>query len=237
MKAFLFLFAFLLVICKPITLHADTTYETFDIHFVILTSNPSAQMVATLNQMQEEVNILNNYFVKEDRSPVVKFRFKSVSFYNDVKNSTCLFVSTVNSATPYDSDGWATLFNNCNDPKVRDKNALNFYVYDGYSEANGFNEADSHGKRNSNRQYVMLDWQRINHNIQSPEKHEVGHAFGLEHEVGHAFGLEHVCAPGATYNTSTNIMTTVCIGSSGGKRDIGFNAAQRKLVQLCTMCH
>ncbi|MGB8807769.1 MAG: hypothetical protein WCD17_00130 [Acinetobacter calcoaceticus] len=216
MKAFLFLFAFLLVICKPITLHADTTYETFDIHFVILTSNPSAQMVATLNQMQEEVNILNNYFVKEDRSPVVKFRFKSVSFYNDVKNSTCSFVSTINSATPYDSDGWATLFNNCNDPKVRDKNALNFYVHDGYSEANGFNEADSHGKRNSNRPYVMLDWQRINHNIQSPE----------EHEMGHAFGLEHVCAPGATYNTSTNIMTTVCTGSSGGKRDIGFNSAQ-----------
>lgn len=216
MKAFLFLFAFLLVICKPVTSHADTTYETFDVHFVILTSNPSAQMVATLNQMQEEVNILNNYFVKEDRSPVIKFRFKSVSFYNDVKNSTCSFVSTVNSATPYDSDGWATLFNNCNDPKVRDKNALNFYVYDGYSEANGFNEADSHGKRNSNRPYVMLDWQRINHNIQSPE----------EHEMGHAFGLEHVCAPGATYNTSTNIMTTVCTGSSEGKRDIGFNAAQ-----------
>lgn len=201
---------------QPIILHAETVYENFDVHFAILTSNPSAQMVATLTQMQEEINILNNYFVKEDRSPVVKFRFKSLSFYNDVKSSTCSFVSTVNSATPYDSDGWATLFNNCNDPKVRDKNALNLYIYDGYSEVNGFNEADSHGKRNSNRPYVMLDWQRINHNIQSPE----------EHEMGHAFGLEHVCAPEATYNTSTNIMTTSCSGSSGGKRDIGFNTEQ-----------
>ncbi|RZF55630.1 hypothetical protein EXE30_02150 [Acinetobacter halotolerans] len=208
-----------LAVCVIATtgVYADPVYETFDIHFTILTSNPSAQMVATLSQMEEEVNILNTYFVKEDRSPIIKFKFKSVSFYNDVKDSNCDFVSVVNSATPYNSDGWAALFNACNDPLVKDKNAINFYVYDGYSVANGFNEKDSHGKRNSNRPYVMLDWQRINHNIQSPE----------EHEMGHAFGLDHVCVPGATINSSTNIMASAggCDGS-GGKRDIGFNDSQ-----------
>lgn len=194
--------------------------KTFDVHFAVITANPSAHMVATLNQLKQEVNILNTYFVKEDRTPIVQFRFKSASLYSDVKGSPCSFVALGDSTNPYSSDGWAAEFNSCNDPKVKDKKALNFYIYDSYSTQEGFNNLDGHGKRNSNRPYVLLDWQRLNHNIQSPE----------EHEMGHAFGLDHVCAVGAKLNTSTNIMASACKDSSGGKRDIGFNADQVKTI-------
>lgn len=190
--------------------------KIFDIHFTVITSNPTAQMIATVDQLKEEVNILNNYFVKEDREPIIKFRYKSASLYNDVKNSGCTFVSLGDTTDPYNSEGWAEKFNSCNDPKVRDRHALNFYVYDSHTDKDGFNNMDGHGKRNSNRPYVLLDWQRLNHNIQSPE----------EHEMGHAFGLGHVCIPGAKINSSTNIMASACTGGSGGKRDIGFNDEQ-----------
>ncbi|QER38927.1 hypothetical protein F2A31_04120 [Acinetobacter suaedae] len=207
-----------LVICAMTTssTYADPAYETFDIHFAVLTSNPSAQMIATLNQMKEEVNILNTYFVKEDRSPIIKFRFKSVSFYNEIKNSTCSFIELGD--TMYKNEiNWVSRFNECNDPLVKDKKALNFYVYDSYTAAAGYNDKDSFGYRNFNRPFIALDWQRLNHQIQSPE----------EHEMGHAFGLTHVCVSGATLSTSTNIMASAggCDGS-GGKRDIGFNDSQ-----------
>ena len=64
----------------------------------------------------------------------------------------------------------------------------------------------------------MLDWERIGHAVQSPE----------EHEMGHAFGLEHVCEQGASSASHTNIMASAggdCEGS-GGLRDIGFTEQQ-----------
>ncbi|RZF55628.1 hypothetical protein EXE30_02135 [Acinetobacter halotolerans] len=213
------IFKIFLMLSSSSSAMADTSYETFDIHFTVLTSNPSAHLVATLSQFQEEVNILNTYFVKEDRSPIIKFRFKSASFYNDIKNSTCSFIELGDTMNQNDTD-WATHFNSCNDPLVKNKNALNFYIFDSYNENYGYNHKDGFGKRNSNRPFIVLDWQRLNHNIQAPE----------EHEMGHAFGLSHFCALGASPTSSTNIMSSSCQGGSTGKRDIGFNNEQVNII-------
>ncbi|MEB3754566.1 hypothetical protein [Acinetobacter sp. MD2(2019)] len=194
--------------------------EPFDIHFVMITPNPLAHSRVKLEDLKNEVNLLNRYFVKEDRSPIIKFKFKSAAFYDEIKNSNCALVALNRSKFIYNSEIWANYFNACNDPKVRDPNAINIYIYDSYTEKQGFKNIDGHGKRNGNRPFILLDWERLNHHIRAPE----------EHEMGHAFGLNHVCAVGAKRNSSTNIMTTSCVDGYTGKRDIGFNNQQFKTI-------
>jgi hypothetical protein len=110
-----------------------------------------------------------------------------------------------------------TRFRACTDSRLVDPKAVNVYVYDSYSVAYGDNDITSHGIHNSGQPLVLLDWQRLDHTTQSPE----------EHEFGHVFGLIHVCVPGATLNTSTNIMASADCGlGSGGQRNIGFDASQ-----------
>ena len=75
--------------------------------------------------------------------------------------------------------------------------------------------------RNSNRPYVLIDWERLGGNIQNAEVHE----------MGHAFGLGHVGVPGAQGDTSTNIMASAGEGfGSGGIRDLGFSESQAALI-------
>jgi hypothetical protein len=189
----------------------------FDVHFAVITRNPGAHRVATREQLEKEVEILNAHFVSEQRHAVVVFKLKSVALYGEIKDSACELVGLGDSAQNFDSGLADRAFNACAEPLVRDPHAINFYVYDAYAGATGFADATGHGRRNSNRPYVFLDWKRLNHAGQAPEEHEMGHAFGLGHE----------CVPGATPRTSTNIMASAeCGKGSGGMRDLGFNARQ-----------
>jgi hypothetical protein len=209
---------FLLIIASKALL---AQIPVLDIHFAVITKNPKAHRVATLAQLHKEVELLNTYFVTEHRKPIVRFRLKSSSFYDQVKHSNCEFVHLGDTTRTYSSDGWAELFNRCNDVKLKDPKAINFYIYDSYSEKRGFADQNGHGKRNSNRPYVLIDWERLDHKTQSPE----------EHEMGHALGLGHVCSPGAKQNSPTNIMSSAdCGKGSGGLRDIGFDDEQVKTI-------
>lgn len=192
-----------------------------DLHFAVITKNPAAHGVATLAQLKKEVDILNAHFVTEERKPIVKFRFKSAAFHDETRNSRCEFVRLGDTDVPYDSARLAELFNACDDPKVRDPRAINFYVYDSHDSRGSPADTTGHGKRNSNRPFVLLDWERLDHKDQSPEEHEMGHAFGLGHE----------CAPRAKRETSTNIMTSSeCGRGSAGRRDIGFSPTQVRTI-------
>jgi hypothetical protein len=198
---------------------AGSSLPVFDVHFCVITKNPAAHRVATEEQLRKEVEILNTYFVTADRRPIVRFQFKSAQMYEEVAGLNCRFVELGDGAVPYDSDEWARRFNASPHPQVRDLQAINFYVFDSYGNS-GAGDQTSHGKRNSNRPYVLIDWQRLNHNTQGVE----------EHEMGHAFGLEHVQVPGATMRSHTNIMAGAHAGGSGGLRDIGFDAEQTRTI-------
>jgi hypothetical protein len=50
--------------------------------------------------------------------------------------------------------------------------------------------------------------------------------------MGHAFGLTHICEEGAKLSSSTNIMaSSACGKGSGGKRNIGFNIEQQRIIE------
>jgi len=193
-----------------------------DLHFCVITGNPDAQDKASIAQLKKEVDILNNTFVTLAGEPIVRFRFKSASLYNEIRNLGSPFVALGDSKEPYSSNGYAKLFNKCQHRRVRDPFAINFYVYDSYNPKYGFQDKTSHGKRNSNRPYVLIDWQRLNNNIQNPEPHE----------MGHAFGLYHVAVPGSISTTPTNIMCSAGLRfGSGGLRNLGFTEAQTAIIR------
>lgn len=208
---------------------------TFEVHFTVLTSNTSATAKATKKQMKKEVTILNDYFVSRSRGEIVTFVFKSASLYADIQSSSCELVRMSNDGRAYDSNEWEAAIDACSDPKVVDPNTINFFVYDNFD--GGYSDTTSRGKLNSHHPYVLIDWQRLDHTNQSPE----------EHEMGHAFGLEHVCNPKATSTTSTNIMTSsgdypdangtiVDCPGSGGLRNIGFRQPQVDTILANAQC-
>jgi len=193
---------------------------TFPLHFCVLTRNPEAQRVATRAQCQKECEILNSTFRALDGAPLVRFELKGYTPFVALRNSSSELLR-YGDGTRFDSDSVAKVFNACRDPLVRDPGAINIYVFDSF-ERQGDADVTSHGKRNSNRPYVFLDWQRLDNRTQNAEAHE----------MGHAFGLEHVGVPGAGLQDSTNIMTSAGEGfGSGGRRDLGFSPAQIAIIR------
>ncbi|MFO7611948.1 MAG: hypothetical protein R6W99_05595 [Clostridia bacterium] len=210
-RIFYFFFIVLLSSCT-------TDIPVFDIHFVLLTNRAEGLEKADKDLFENEIAILNQYFVTEGRKEIVRFKYRSGHFYDEIKNSSCRFIKEVADAeTYYDHKRLKQLYNECNDRKVKAPHAINIYIYDSYSPTDGFADKTSRGYNNSGRPFLMLDWERIGHKIQSPE----------EHEMGHAFGLRHICVKDASRDSHTNIMASSanCEGS-GGLRDIGFTDKQ-----------
>ena len=164
---------------------------TIDLHFIVLTKNKSAHIMANKEEFIKEVKILNKYFVTKDREEIILFRFKSFSNYNKIHNSECEFIK-YGDLKYYSTAEIEKLFLKCKDENVRDQRAINFYIIDSYSSKKEYLDKTSHGKNAKNNPFILLDYQRLNHNIQSPE----------EHEMGHAFGLIHLCYPNAKMNTN-----------------------------------
>jgi len=156
-----------------------------------------------------------------DGKSLAKFVFKSFRPFSEVQNSNSELLGWGDSTERYSNSRLVKAFNACDDPAVRDRNAINVYIYDSHSEKAGFDDVTSHGIRNSNRPFLLIDWQRLGGSVQNAEPHE----------MGHAFGLGHVGVPGAKRSSSTNIMTSVAEGfGSGGERDLGFSESQTAII-------
>lgn len=206
----------------PIVTPDATGLPEFDVTFVVATGKKEALERASLEQLHREIDILNTYFVTDDRRPLIHFKFKKAIMHEDLLASDCGFADLLDQPSTW-QDPFRKKFLACPDPKAGlDPIAITFIVADHWSKKDGFTFMDSLGGRYGAGRFgsvpfVQLDWKRLDHRIQSPE----------EHEMGHAFGLPHVCEPGATGQTDTNIMASHagCDGS-GGKRTRGFNAEQ-----------
>lgn len=195
--------------------------QTFPLHFCVLTRNPAAHAAATREQCEQEVEILNAGFRDLNGEPLASFVLKGYSTWEDVRQSDSEFLEWGDAMQPYNSGKVVQAFNACTDPRVRDRNAINIYIYDSYNERAGYGDPTSHGTRNSNRPYLLLDWERLGGESQSAEVHE----------MGHCFGLWHVGVPGAGGSSSTNIMASAAEGfGSGGKRDLAFTEAQAAVI-------
>ena len=193
---------------------------SFGIQFIILTEN---ERNIEVEKLIDEVNVMNEFFVKEDRSGIFNFYLNSVSYYDDIQNSNCEMISVGDLAVNLPDIDYETMFNACDDILVRDKNAINIYIYDAYWD--GFENWFGIGFNNADIPFIMLDYARLPH-IAAAE----------EHELGHIFGLGHICSTVTSNDSSSNIMSSAtgncaAAGIATGLRDIGFNREQLEVIK------
>lgn len=205
-----------------------TNLPEFDVHFVVATAHEEARKAASLAQLQREVEILNHYFVDAHGVPLIHFRFKAATMYEDLIAADPGFAQVLDAQEPYQNAFWDR-YKAEKDPRIAwDTQAITFVVADHWNENEGFKYGDSFGGRTSggpfgSLPFVQLDWIRLNHQIQAPE----------EHEMGHAFGLPHVCNPDLTASDQdSNIMTSYidCPSNRNGKRNQGFTPDQVAII-------
>ncbi len=189
------------------------------IHFVVLSSSSDVHRFVTSEQLDREIEILNRHFVKENRDKLFRFYRKSVSYYSDIAKSECKLLrlgDQHNKPSPAD----LAFFHNCQDRRVRDPGAINFYIFKSYYEGNTLAKNSYAG--GAAVPLLMINWERMVTRYKAAQ----------EHEMGHVFGLEHIKACGSTAATNTNIMATSddsCEGD-GGNRSVGFNGDQVRVI-------
>lgn len=203
--------------------HSENKPIEFDIHIVVLTKNQEAQAFATLAQLYREVDVLNQNFVTEKREPIVRFRFKSAAFYEDIKSSPCQFIKYGDQSERFPHDQGIDDFNACNDPQVKDPHAINFYIFNSTWDDN-VQWKTSYTGFNWFHPFVLQNWHRLKDRYKASEEHEMGHVFGLLHSLS--------C--GADDKTHTDFMASsdmdFCHGT-GGDRTLGLGPFQTSIVK------
>lgn len=190
------------------------------VNFVFATNQVEAQKFDNLDQIKKEVDILNRYFVTDKKQPIFKFELDRYISYKQFEKMQCNLRTELEKPKVVDRSDVLQQFQQCfNSEKPVPE--IYVFIFDGYNSKLGFKAADSWGFHNSGRPVVLLDWERLNYNVQA----------ALPHEMGHAFGLRHVCIKGAKFKDATNLMASKggCDGS-GGQRNIGFNSHQVKII-------
>ena len=189
------------------------------VHFVFATSMPAAQKYNNVQQMHKELAILNRYFVTQDHQPIFDFVFKRFIDYESFQKMNCQLLTVLEQHQDIQHPAVTEAFNACFQAQA---NEIYFFIYDAYSKKQKLKSTTSWGFNNRSHPFILIDWERLNYNIQAAEPHE----------MGHAFGLRHVCEAGTTPKDATNIMASAGNGckGSGGKRNKGFNDEQLKTI-------
>lgn len=173
--------SFFFLLLFPSGRPAEESLPRVPVHFVVLTDKKEIQTRASEAVFRNRVEILNRTFNDAKKQPLVRFEFKSVTAWHEIKDSPCAIVK--NAARPVDTKDWALRdVWHCLDTRVVDYNALNYFLIDSYSKENGYGETISYGfigTGTREMQGVFMDQGFLEND--SVHMHEFGHAFGLDH--------------------------------------------------------
>lgn len=188
--------------------------------FVFTTNNPSAAQFDNFTQMRKEISILNKYYLDDQGKKIFNFKLNRYIPYEEFSKLHCDLKQQINQPYPISTETTPASVNTCFPKRTASKEVI-IFIYDAYSTKWKFKDVTSRAFRNNGKPFILLDWNRLNYNIQA----------GSVHEMGHVFGLKHVCAPKATKRTPTNIMASAeCKLGSGGLRNLGFTPVQLQTI-------
>ncbi|MCO9051491.1 metalloprotease [Acinetobacter sp. UC24323] len=198
----------------------DNNRPVVPVTFVFTTNNPSAAQFDNFTQMRKEISILNKYYLDDQGKKIFNFKLNRYIPYKEFSKLHCDLKQQINQPYPISTETIPAIVNTCFPKRTASKEVIVF-IYDAYSTKWKFEDVTSRAFRNNGKPFILLDWNRLNYNIQA----------GSVHEMGHVFGLKHVCAPKATKRTPTNIMTSAeCKLGSGGLRNLGFTPVQLQTI-------
>lgn len=123
------------------------------------------------------------------------------------------------------SDALAKAVNDSNDFELRKPEMVNAYIVNNcrwpLSGTSCANKVVSHGRRNTNRPHVTLDYIRLlRGDGVAPGDRSIVHG-AEQHELSHTLGLGHACFTHASGSTNAMHHSTICIVGNGD-RAAGF---------------
>jgi hypothetical protein len=130
------------------------------LHFTVLTRNPYAGRRTTPQYLRREVETLNKAYAEAHPQCGLSFTFKSVCSAGEVEGAKSALALRIDAQEEYDGESWRSLFNACSNPRIVDPHAINVFIRDEFSKEHGFRSQSCWVKRNSNKPYILLDWER-----------------------------------------------------------------------------
>jgi len=172
--------------------------------FVFTTNSPEATKFDNYQQMRKEIKILNKYYVDDKNNKIFKFKLHRYIPYEEFSKLHCDLKQQINQPYPITIETIPASVNTCFPKRTASKEVIVF-IYDAYSTKWKFEDVTSRAFRNNGKPFILLDWNRLNYNIQA--------------------------APKATKRTPTNIMASAeCKLGSGGLRNLGFTPVQLQTI-------
>lgn len=189
------------------------------VSFIFTAPSLEARKFDNEKQMRKEIHILNQYFVDQNNNKIFKFKPYHYYSYQNLTQRKCDLTNQLNQPKTFNPNLIPAAVQRCF--PHRNSKEVFFIIYDAYTEKLKYKDVTSWGFRNQGQPFILIDWERLNYQIQA----------ATPHEMGHAFGLQHVCSPNATKTTPTNIMSSYdCKLGSGGLRNLGFTTEQLHII-------
>jgi len=130
------------------------------LHFTVLTRNPYARGRTTPQYLRKEVEVLNKAYAEAHPQDALSFAFKSACTVGEAERSKSALAPVIDAQEEYDGESWRSLIKACLNPRIVDPHAINVFIRDEYSKERGFRSRSCWVKRNYNRPYILLDWER-----------------------------------------------------------------------------
>ena len=199
----------------------DSYCLIYPVNVVEITRKPKNALKAETYRKAFEniVSLLNQDFRMENGKKIFHFELKGFQKYPSSAELMALskgckqLLRLGDQAQEYDTDEsgnpyvWKEYIEQCQDARYNDPNAINVYLYDSYSAADGFSNQDGHGNYNwsySYHGYAFLDYERVKSGYEGTQNYRAE-----AHEIGHLMGLDHVCDLSTTGGSSaSNLMSS-----------------------------
>ena len=210
-------------IVNAVCTKSKESFNKIGIKFFVITNNRTANDYYASDKVNQIILNLNKAFKDDSGLQIVTFFSKGITKFEDLKEIDCDILKYGTHINPPNKMNMIKSFMSCKNPKLRDRQSINFYIFDSPWQKN-IKWKTSYSYFNGEQSpAVLVNWETLKTGYKSPSIHEIGHIFGLGHSK----------ACGANDDTPTYAMATPnenC-GGTGGNRKLGFTNEEKNIIK------